>query len=246
MNFKMGFLLSFLAGISTLLGALFIFLNKKKKDKFIVSALSFASSIMFFVSIFDLIPEGFHLLTSNFSNIYSVLIIIIFIFVGTNISIFIEKTLPENNNNLFRVGIISMIAIILHNIPEGMATFIATSSDVSLGITLTIAIALHNIPEGISISLPIYYSTNNKKKAFLYTFISGMSEPFGAFIAYSLLTPFINNITLGVLFSIISGIMIYISIFELLNTALKYKNYKRTIIFYLIGILIILITRIFT
>lgn len=250
MNFVMGFILSFIAGFSTLIGSFIIFTKNNNKDKIIISALGFASAVMFFVSILDLIPEGYLLLTNSFNKIYSILIIIVFIFIGINISIFIEKTLPEknvktNNNNLYKIGIISMIAIILHNIPEGMATFIATSNNIKLGLTLTIAIALHNIPEGISISLPIYYATGSKKRAILYTLISGMSEPFGALITYLILTPYINDITLGILFSIISGIMIYISLFELLITSLKYKKYKRTLLYFIIGALLVIITTIF-
>lgn len=248
MNFLIGFTLSLIAGLSTILGSIVIFTKSKNKNKIITSTLGFASAVMFFISIFDLIPEGYNLLTTSFNKIYSILIIILFIFIGINISIFIEKSLPENNktndNGLYKVGIISMIAIILHNIPEGMATFIASSSNIELGLTLTIAIALHNIPEGISISLPIFYATNSKKKAIVYTFISGMSEPFGALIAYLILTPYINNITLGILFSIISGIMIYISIFELLITSLKYKKYKRTLLYFIIGTLFVIIARV--
>ncbi len=239
----MGFILSFLAGLSTLLGAIIIFISKKK-DKFIISSLAFASSIMFFISIFDLIPESYKLLTKNFTPIWSILTIILFIIIGLSISFLIERIVPEKqeSNKLYKIGIISMIAIILHNIPEGMATFIATTNDIKLGITLAIAITLHNIPEGISISLPIYYATNNKKKAILYTLISGMSEPLGAIIAYFILSPFINKITLGILFAIISGIMIYISLFELLPTSLKYKNYKYSLISIIIGIIIVLIS----
>lgn len=248
MEFKLGFLLSFLAGMSTLFGAFIIFLSKKQ-DKFICSSLAFAASVMFFISIFDLIPESFNLLKTNFSIIFSLLTIFLFIIIGIIISFLIERLIPEtkeqNNKHLFKIGIISMIAIILHNVPEGMATFIATSNDVRLGITLAIAITLHNIPEGISISLPIYYSTGSKKRAFLYTFVSGMSEPFGALLAYFILSPYINNITLGILFAIISGIMIHISLYELLPTSLKYKNYKSTYLFIIIGIIIVLISKLF-
>ena len=89
-----------------------------------------------------------------------------------------------NKENLYRVGIISMLAIILHNIPEGIATFISTTKDTSLGISLATSIAFHNIPEGISISIPIYYSTKSKTKAILYTFISALSEQIGAILTY--------------------------------------------------------------
>lgn len=248
METKIGFVLSFIAGLSTLFGAFIIFISKKQ-DKFIVSSLSFASSVMFFISILDLIPESYSSLNNDFTSNFTILTILLFITIGISISCFIENLIPEkkeiNNSHLFKLGIISMIAIILHNIPEGMATFIATSSNLKLGITLTIAITLHNIPEGISIALPIYYASGNKKKAFLYTFISGMSEPLGAFLAYIILSPYINNITLGILFAIISGIMIHISLFELLPSSLKYKNYKYSSIFIILGIIIVLLSKLF-
>lgn len=117
----------------------------------------------------------------------------------------------------------------------------ASSSNFSLGIVLTIAIALHNIPEGISISIPIYYSTNSKSKAFFYTFISGISELFGAFITYLFLKPFINDRVMGILFGIIAGIMMHISVYELLPISLKYKKKKKTLFFYILGIAFILL-----
>lgn len=130
-----------------------------------------------------------------------------------------------------------MLAIILHNIPEGIVTFLSSQSNVKLGISLTIAIALHNIPEGISIATPIYYSTNSRFKAFLYTLISGISEPIGALIAYVFLSKYIgSNINImGLILPVIAGIMTHISLFELLPTSFKYKEHKNTILFFIIG-----------
>ena len=179
------FLITTLAGLSTMIGSLLIF-YKKKTDNIITTSLAFASGVMMCVSITDLIPESISSLKTNFYVIPSILISLIFIVIGIIISISIDKYLLENkdNNKLYRVGIISMLAIILHNIPEGIATFMASTTDISLGISLAIAIALHNIPEGISISIPIYYATNSRIKALSYTFLSGMSELVGAIITY--------------------------------------------------------------
>ena len=153
----------------------------------------------------------------------------------------IDKCMPEVDNNskkgLYRVGIISMFAIIMHNIPEGIATFMTTSTNLSLGLSLTIAIALHNIPEGISIAVPIYYSTGNRKKALFYTFVSAISEPFGALLAFLFLKPFMNNLVMGLLMAMIAGIMSYISFFELLPKSLSYKNKSLSYIFLVIGII---------
>ena len=134
-----------------------------------------------------------------------------------------------------------MLGIIIHNIPEGIATFVTISSNMSLGISLSIAITLHNIPEGISVSLPIYYANNSKKKAFIYTFISGISEPIGAFLAYLFLAPIITKTFLGILFSFIAGIMLHISFKELLPTSMQYKRYKISILFYILGSLFVII-----
>ena len=134
-----------------------------------------------------------------------------------------------------------MLAIIIHNIPEGIATFMATNSNIMLGISLTIAIALHNIPEGISISIPIYYATNSRFKAIFYTFISAISEPFGALLTYLFLSNFINDRIMGCLFGIIAGIMIHISLYELLPTANSYNKKGIMFLFFIIGVLFMII-----
>lgn len=241
----LSFLLTIIAGLSTLIGSIVIFLNKKNKDKIIISSLSFASAVMLFISITDLIPESYNMFKNLFRLFPLIILILININIGIILSIYIKKYIPENNNdNLYKVGLISMLAIIIHNMPEGMATFMASNTNISLGISLTIAIALHNIPEGISIAVPIYYSTNSKLKAILYTFLSGLSEVFGAIITYLFLKPFINDYIMGILFSVIAGIMMHIAIFELLPTSLNYKNKKLTKIFFILGILFVLFSTI--
>lgn len=238
------FLITTLAGLSTMIGSLLIF-YKKKTDNIITTSLAFASGVMMCVSITDLIPESISSLKTSFYVIPSILISLIFIVIGIIISISIDKYLPENkdnNNKLYRVGIISMLAIILHNIPEGIATFMASTTDISLGISLAIAIALHNIPEGISISIPIYYATNSRIKALSYTFLSGMSELVGAIITYLFLSKLINPIFMGMLFSVIAGIMMHIALFELIPTSLNYKNKKLVIFSFLSGVGVMLIS----
>lgn len=238
MNEILPFLLCLIAGLSTLLGSLFIFI-KGNKNNIIKYALAFASGVMLSVSIFDLIPESLTMFQSTTKNsIFSN--IAFFIIIGLIIPLFIDKILPnklDQNSKLYKLGIFTMIAIIIHNIPEGIATYISSKTNIKLGISITIAIAMHNIPEGISIAMPVYYATKNKKKAIGLTFISGMSEPLGAFLAFIFLKPIINDTIMGALFAIIASIMAYISIIELLPTALQYKEKKKTIISFLIGIL---------
>lgn len=236
-----GFILTTLAGLSTLLGTIIIFINKKKSNKIIIGSLSFAAGVMITVSLTDLIPESIHLLNKTIKIFPTIIIMLIFIVIGIIISTTIDKYIPQKREGeLYKVGIISMLAIILHNIPEGIATFLSTENNLSLGLSLTIAIALHNIPEGISISVPIYYATGNKLKAFTYTLISGLSEPIGALIAYLFLKNIVNDTIMGIIMAIIAGIMIQISCYELMPTSLKYKNNKLTIILFIVGILFML------
>ena len=232
----MPFLISFLAGCSTLIGYMFIFLNKRKNGV-IIGSLSFASGVMFYISLFDLIPESIKLINSNYNYLFGMILSLFFIIFGIMCSSFLDKYI-SSNNNLYHVGIVSMVALILHNIPEGIATYLTSSYDLKLGYILAISIALHNIPEGISISIPIYYSTGSKKKAFFYTFVSGFSEFIGSIIA-SLFITNINFIFMGSLYSIIAGIMIYISLVELLPASIKYNNLFFTIIMFIIGIIFI-------
>ena len=235
----MPFIITLLSGLSTIIGYLFVYL-KNTNNKILIS-LGFACGVMFYISLFDLIPEGIFLLSKSY-GIYSFFICTLFILVGIILSYILDILLPNNSSSLYRVGIISMIALIIHNIPEGIATYITTNNDLKLGISLALAIALHNIPEGITISIPIYYSTRSKKKAFIYTFISGISEFFGAILASLFFSNLNSNLFLGSLYSLIAGIMLYISIHELLPESLKYKKYKLTLISFLLGIITIFIS----
>ena len=240
------FLLCLIAGLSTIIGSLFIFI-KGNKNNIIKCALAFASGVMLSVSIFDLIPESLTMFQSTTKN--SIFLnITIFIIIGLMIPLFIDKILPNKleNNKLYKLGIFTMIAIIIHNIPEGIATYLSSEANLKLGISITIAIAMHNIPEGISIAMPVYYATKNKKKAIGLTFLSGMSEPIGAILAFLFLKPIINNTIMGAIFAIIAGIMTYISLIELLPSALHYKEKKKTIICFLIGIIFMYVNHLLT
>ena len=232
-------LLSFYSSLSTMIGALII--NIKQNKNILCFSLSFASGVMLTVSIFDLIPESFYKLNSYFNLIPSLLFLGIFFSIGVIISFLIDKYIPDNTNEIYRVGVINLIAIIIHNIPEGIATYIAGSVDIKLGITLAISIALHNIPEGIAIAIPIYYATKNKIKAILYTTAAGLSEFLGAIIAMIFLKDLINNLFIGLILAIIAGIMFQISIYELLPNAIKI-NKRRVGIYFLIGSIIMLIS----
>lgn len=246
-NIGYSFIVSTLAGLSTLLGSILIFFNLKNTSKVILRSLSFASGVMICICIIDLIPSSFKGFNTLYKVFPSLLFTFIFIVVGIIISSFIDRLLPEdnysiNNKHLYKAGFISMIAIILHNIPEGILTFMLSTHDLKLGISMALAIALHNIPEGISISIPIYYSTNSKFKALLYTFISGISELMGAVLAYLFLAKYVNDFVMSSLLGVTSGVMIYIPIYELMPVSFSYNRKKDSLTFLIIGFLFMIVS----
>ncbi len=231
------FLTTTLAGFSTLFGILPCYFKQKKKETIISFSLAFSSGIMLTISVLSLIPEATSLMTSIYKPIICFLFVFLFIVIGINFSQTIDGKIDKKfqNNPLYKLGIISIIVLMLHNIPEGITTFISTTANKKLGITLSLAIALHNIPEGISIAVPIYYATKNRKKAFFYTLISGFSELFGAILAYLFLAKYINNFLLSLILGTTAGIMIHIAIYELLPTSIEYHKPKITIIAFILG-----------
>ncbi len=143
---------------------------------------------------------------------------------------------------LMRTGIFTALAIDIHNFPEGLATFIAGLQDSTIAIPIVVAIAIHNIPEGISVSVPIYYATGSRKKAFLYSFISGLAEPVGALVGYILLMHIMSNTIFGILFASVAGIMLFISIDELLPLAKEYDDGHYSIYGLVFGMLVMAIS----
>lgn len=221
-NMFLCFVITLLSGLTTLLGSLIIFINIKDKNKIISYSMFFSSGVMLYISIFDLIPASFSYINKIYDFIPSMAIMGAYgLFGGMLVRYFDRNT--NNDNKLYKIGIISMITLIIHNIPEGIITFVSSSKNISLGLSLSLSIALHNIPEGIAIAIPIYYGENSKKKAFYYTLIAALSEPLGALIGIM----FINNINdylFAILLSLTSGIMIYLSIFELYKEGKIYRK----------------------
>ena len=240
----LSFLITILAGFSTMIGIFPIYFHKKSQDIIIPVCLSFAAGVMISISLFSLIPEAVSAISKTFILFPAILIVSIFIVVGILFSSFVDQKIEKKfaNNQLYKLGLISVIALMFHNIPEGITTFISSNQDLRLGITLSIGIALHNIPEGISIAVPIYYATKNKKKAILLTFISGFSEFFGAVLAYLFLAPIITSLGLGVILALAAGIMIHISIYELVPTAYRYSCFFKDTIAFIIGFFVMLFT----
>lgn len=238
-------LISTLAGLSTLIGALLTFLNIKKNqyNKFITFCLAFSISIMIGISIFDLIPESFFQYFSVYGMSKSIILLLVafiisYIFI-TTLSMLIKK--EGKKEDLYRLGILNMIVLIFHNLPEGIATFLSSYQDLALGIKLAFAIMLHNIPEGISIAIPIYYSTGNRRLALKNALISGMAEPLGAVLAFIFLKRFISEMMISVILIVVAGLMITLSIQELFPQALKYKENKVLYLGLFFGLLLVLI-----
>lgn len=237
----LNFVITFISGLSTMLGTIIIFIKNKNKNKIISYSLIFSSSIMLFISIFDLLPSSFNYFNKFYLFVPSLLLVFIYSIFGSLLIRYINNK-NCSDNSLYKVGIISLFALVLHNIPEGIITFISTEKNLTLGLSLSISIALHNIPEGIAISIPIYYAEGSKKKALIYTLIAALSEPFGAVIAYLFLNR-INDYLFSIILAFTAGIMIYISIFELFKESIKYYNRNLFLVF-AIGIIIMLISKI--
>jgi len=240
-NFLYAFLISTIAGLSTLIGYLFIFFKPKNINKFISISLSFSSIVMILISIFDLIPSSFFNLLNTYKILGIIFSIISFIIgiILIKITNKIINNLKEKGSSLYKLGIISAIVLVMHNIPEGIITFLTSENNISLGLKIAIAITLHNIPEGICIAIPIYYSTKNKWKALKTTLISGLSEPLGAILAYLFLYKYITTSILNIIFISVAGIMITLAIDEILKESIKYseKNNKYIYIGIIIGII---------
>lgn len=237
------FIMSTMAGMSTLLGSIVIFFNIKEENinKFITLSLSFSIAIMIGISITDLIPTSFFKIFLNFNIIKAITIIVISFSLGIILIKIINKHINDDNNTLYKLGILSMLTLMLHNFPEGIATFIGSISDASLGIKLSVSIMFHNIPEGISIAVPIYYATKSKKKAIFNTFLSGFAEPVGALLAYIFLKNYINDIMISIILLFVAGLMVTLAINEMLPKALSYKNNKYIYIGLFTGIILVLL-----
>lgn len=238
----MPILITFIAGISTVLGSIFIFLNIKEKNinKFITFSLSLSLIIMILISVTELIPEAAIAIFRNYSFLVALLIVLSVSIIGYFAINIIDK-ISKNTNNLYKLGIINMIVLILHNMPEGIITFLSSTQDTFLGLKLCIAIMLHNIPEGIAIAVPIYYGTKSKIKAITMTLVSGLSEPLGAILTYFLFKNYITPNTLNIILLFVGAVMITLSINKLFPEAEKLKEPKFIYIGILTGFILITI-----
>lgn len=235
--------ISSMAGFSTVIGGLVVFKKFRDQEAFLSFALSFSLSVMISLSIFELIPESVKTLTKAYGFAWAILVAVAVFFLGKIIVTEVNKkvTSLSNNNNLYRVGILSMFALMIHNFPEGIATFMTAYNDLSMGISLGIAIMLHNIPEGISISVPIFYATGSRGRGLLYSFVSGVAEPLGALMAFLILKRFINDVTISIVLVLVAGIMITLAIEEMLPEANKYNKKTQNVFGLILGLILVII-----
>lgn len=246
-------LLTFFAGMSTVLGGCFVFLCKRINGSFLSFGLGFSAGVMIYLAFFELLKEANTELESALGYDAGWQVIAFFL-VGMAITAIIDLVTAhqtevcsnaggENSKGkkrrrsaclfhteakkrkLLKTGVFVAFAIALHNFPEGMITFTATTLSYTFGIPVAIAVAIHNIPEGFCIALPIYYATGSKLKGVLYAFLAGLAEPIGALAVYFFLSAYLNSLAIGVMLSIVAGIMVYISFDELLPTANRFSSW---------------------
>jgi ZIP family zinc transporter len=247
-NILFAFMLTLFAGLATGVGSLIGFLSKKFNPKLLTISLGFSAGVMIYVSMIEIFVKARDSLSIALGDKPGYTVTVIAFFVGIFIIAIIDKLIPSYENphelnvskkiedasekdkkRLLRMGLFSALAVGIHNFPEGLATFMSGLANPTLGISIAIAIAIHNIPEGLAVSAPIYYATKSRKKAFLLSFLSGLAEPVGALIGYFLLRSFFNETTFGIIFASVAGIMVYISLDELLPTAEEYGEHHLAI-----------------
>lgn len=241
MNIWIPIIITSIAGLSTILGNILLFIDDKYKDRVISFSMGLAFIVMFLISIFDLIPEGIRLVRDSF-NIYELFIYsLLLLLIGYVFVVFIDNRI-DSDSKLFKIGILSMISLLIHNIPEGIICAISSVNDINLGFKMSFMIMLHNIPEGIVISLPIYYVTRSRGKALLYTVISSLGEIVGAIITVLFLYKYINDYIMYIVFIITAGIMITLSVSKILKEGISFKLFKWLILGILVGFSIVVIT----
>lgn len=245
-NILLAFLLTTIAGLSTGIGGLITIFSKKTNKNFLSISLGFSAGVMIYVSFMELMPMAQESLKMELGTSLGSWTAIASFFLGILIIAIIDKLIPDNSNphglknisildsknesqGLMRIGLFTALAIAIHNFPEGLATFISALQDPKIAIPIVVAIAIHNIPEGIAVAAPIYHATGSKTKAFVYSLVSGLAEPLGALIGWLILMPFMSNTVLGVVFAIVSGIMVFISLDELLPAAREYGKHHLAI-----------------
>lgn len=260
--------LTIVVGLSMGLGGLLSFFINNLNKKFLAITLSFAAGIMIYVSFMEMLPEGVHLIEDYIGERGNIVALGWF-FGGMFMTAILEKIVhifageyhdhnhgdhshhkhdhkhekhDHNGEHLSKLGILSAVAIAIHNIPEGLALFTAGLKDIKLAFPIAAAVIIHNIPLSVAISLPLYYSTGSKKKAFLYTLLVGLCQPIGAILGYAVLSTVFNDLIVGTLFSIVAGIMVFVALDELLPSSQKYEDHHLSVYGAILGMIVMAIS----
>lgn len=241
MNILIPIIITSIAGLSTILGNLLLFINTKYKDKLISFSMGLSFVVMFLISVLELIPEGIRLVTGKMLCyeifFYSLLLLLL----GYMFVIYVDNKI-DSESRLYKIGILSMLSLLIHNIPEGIICAISSINDIELGLKMSFVIMVHNVPEGICISLPIYYATKSRGRAFLYTLISSLGEIVGAIITVLFLYKYVNDYLLYFIFIITAGIMITLSVGKILKEGIILKQFKWLLLGVIIGLVIIIVS----
>lgn len=255
-------LLTALAGLSTGLGSAIAFFTRRSNKGVLAAALGFSAGVMIYVSFMELLAGGQELLGASIGPERGEWLAVAAFFGGMLLTTLIDRYVPEPGNphqahlveemngdtdagQLERVGLLTALAIGIHNFPEGVATFMSALSDPTVGVSIAIAVALHNIPEGISVSVPVYYATGSRKRAFWLSFLSGLAEPVGAVLAFLALRPFLNDAVLGGVYAAVAGIMVFISLDQLVPNAKKYDQGHQAVYGLIAGMAVMALTLLF-
>lgn len=243
-NLLLAFGLTLFAGLATGIGSLLAFFTSHTNKKFLSVTLGFSAGVMIYVSMIEIFVKAKEALIHSMGIVPGNWLTAGGFFFGMLVIAGIDKFIPKQSNphelrtvedmaapdgvdkqpDLLKMGTFTALAIGIHNFPEGIATFTSALQDPKLGIAIALAIAIHNIPEGIAVSVPVYFATGDKKRAFKLSFLSGLSEPIGALAAYLFLMPFLNEVMFGIIFAAVAGIMVFISLDELLPAAKRYDE----------------------
>ena len=241
MNILIPIIITSIAGLSTILGNVLLFIDSKYKEKLISFSMGLAFIVMFLISVIELIPEGIKLVYGYLTGYEIFFYSLLLLGIGYCFVIFIDNRI-DSDSKLYKIGILSMISLLIHNVPEGIICAMSSLNDLDLGIKMSIMIMIHNIPEGICISLPIYYATKSRGKALLYTVISSLGEILGAIITMLFLYRYINDYIMYIVFIVTSGIMITLSVGKILKEGIELKVFKWLILGILVGLGIVGIT----
>jgi len=235
------FTLTLLAGLATGIGSALALLARTTNIRFLSAALGFSAGVMVYVSFVEILADARAGLAAELGTRPGAWAAVLAFFGGIGLTALIDRLVPAAGNphevhrveemhrrpdaHLMRMGMLSAAAIALHNFPEGIATFVAALDNPRVGASIAAAVAIHNIPEGIAVAVPVFYATGSRARAFSWSFLSGLSEPLGALVAWWLLGGLAGPTLRGVLFAAVAGVMVFISFDELLPTAREYGEH---------------------